>query len=158
MQFYQIGLACTVGFVLSTERLLHPELGHTPAVLWGRPFVFGMNSPEHHPDRPVDSWPPATRCTKGFRSPGLNAITRCFLWEVVGPEGLEPSTKGYSFCTLYLSFIRTASTSQGAPCKTALAVEPSSLCMPSRPWLPITMRFVSSSDTAGPENRFAMAA
>ena len=64
---------------------------------------------------------------------------------MVGPEGLEPSTKGYSFCTLYLSFIRTASTSQGAPCRTALAVEPSSLCMPSRPWLPITMRFVSSS-------------
>jgi hypothetical protein len=36
----------------------------------------------------------AMLCTKGFQSPGLNAITRCFLWEVVVPEGLESSTKG----------------------------------------------------------------
>ena len=42
----------------------------------------------------VADWAPATAHTKGLRSLVLNAITLSFLWEVLGPEGLEPSTKG----------------------------------------------------------------
>jgi hypothetical protein len=53
-----------------------PELGHTLAILWGWPFVFGMTPPSPAPATSVESWAPAMTHTKGFRSPGLNAITR----------------------------------------------------------------------------------
>jgi len=77
-----------------------PELGHTPAILWGRPFVFGMNSPEHHPGV-VGRFVGARHDThQGIPIPCSECHNAMISMEVVGLEGLEPSIKGFTIpCT-----------------------------------------------------------
>jgi hypothetical protein len=60
----------------------------------GWPFVFGMNSPEHHPGV-VGRFVGARHVMhQGTPIPRPQCHNAMISMEVVGPEGLEPSTKG----------------------------------------------------------------
>jgi hypothetical protein len=71
-----------------------PELGHTPAILWVWPFVFGMNSPEHHPGDLGRFVGARHGRHQGIPIPRPQCHNAMISMEVVGLEGLEPSTKG----------------------------------------------------------------